>query len=82
MTLQGKIIDITNFKNDIIADAIDESWIDFEDIRDGKGELIKPKSSEMKIGINGKIAYTTNLSQGKTVVVCPYLMSSESIRQV
>ena len=43
MTLQGKIIDINNFKNNILDDAIEESRIDFEDTRDGKVELIKPK---------------------------------------
>ena len=43
LTLWGKIIDLNNFKTDILTDAISESWIDFEDTRDGKGELIKPK---------------------------------------
>ena len=43
MTLRGKAIDLKNFKTDIIADAIDESWIDFEYTRYGKGELRKPK---------------------------------------
>ena len=43
MTLRGNIININNFKTDIIADAIEESQIDFEDTRDVKGELIKPK---------------------------------------
>ena len=43
LTLQGKIIDLNNFKTDIIADEIEESRIDFEDTRVGKGELSKPK---------------------------------------
>ena len=43
LTLRGKIINLNNFKTDIIADAIEEFQIDFEDTRDGKGELIKPK---------------------------------------
>ena len=43
MTMQSKFIDLNKFKTDIIADAIEESQIYFEDTRDGKGELIKPK---------------------------------------
>ena len=43
LTLQGKIIDLNKFKTDILADAIEESRLDFEDTRDGKGELIKNK---------------------------------------
>ena len=43
LTLQGKIINLNNFKTDIIADAIEESRIDFEDTRDIKGELRKTK---------------------------------------
>ena len=43
LTLQGKLIDLNNFKNDIIYDAFEESRIYFEDIRDGKGELSNPK---------------------------------------
>ena len=43
LTLQGKIINQNNFKTDIFADAIEESRLYFEDTRDGKGELIKPK---------------------------------------
>ena len=43
LTLRGKIIDLNNFKTDIIADAIEESRIDFEDTKDGKGGLSKPK---------------------------------------
>ena len=43
LTLQGKIIDINNFKTDILADSIEESRLDFEDTRNGKGGLIKPK---------------------------------------
>ena len=43
LTLQGKIINLNHFKTDIIADAIEESRLDFEHTRDGKGELSKPK---------------------------------------
>ena len=43
MTLRGKIIDLNNFKTDILDDATEESRIDFEDTRDEKGGLIKPK---------------------------------------
>ena len=42
-TLRGKIINLNNFKNDILTDAIEESRIDFEDKRDGKEELRKTK---------------------------------------
>ena len=45
LTLRGKIIDLNNFKTDILSDGIEESWIDFEDTRDGKGGLSKPKGS-------------------------------------
>ena len=37
--LWGKIIYLNNSKTDIIADSIEESWIYFEDTRDGKGDL-------------------------------------------
>ena len=43
LTLQGKIINLNNFKADIIADDIEESRLDFEDTRYGKGEVSKPK---------------------------------------
>ena len=43
LTLRGNIIHINNFKTDIIAHAISESRIYFEDTRYGKGELSKPK---------------------------------------
>ena len=43
LTMRGKIIDINNFENDILAGAIEESRIDFEDTTDGKGGLSKPK---------------------------------------
>ena len=36
-TLQGKSIDLNNFKTDILADAIEESCLDFEDTKDGIG---------------------------------------------
>ena len=40
---QGKIIDLNNFKTDILADAIEDSRLYFEDTRDRKGEMIIPK---------------------------------------
>ena len=40
---QGKIIDLNNFETDILADAIEDSQIYFEDTRYGKGDLSKPK---------------------------------------
>ena len=43
LTLWGKIIDLNNFKTDIISDAIDKSRLEFEYTRDGKGRLSKPK---------------------------------------
>ena len=43
MTLRVKIIDLNNFDTEILVDAIEESRIDFEDTRYGKGELSKPK---------------------------------------
>ena len=43
MKLCGKIIDLNNFKTDIIDDAIEEYRIDFEDTRYGKGDMSKPK---------------------------------------
>ena len=43
LMLRGKIIDLNNFKTDILANAIEYSWLDFEDTRYGKGDLSKPK---------------------------------------
>ena len=43
MTLWGNIFNINNFKNDILADAIEEYRPDFEDTRYGKGGLSRPK---------------------------------------
>ena len=43
LTLRSKIIDINNFKTDIFDDAIEDSRLDFEDTRYGKGGLINPK---------------------------------------
>ena len=43
MTLQGESIGLNEFKSDILSDAIEESNIDFEDTRGGKGDLINPK---------------------------------------
>ena len=35
----GKNIDLNNFKTDVLYDAIEESWIDFEYTKYGKGGL-------------------------------------------
>ena len=43
LILRGKIINLNNFKTDILADAIEDSRIDFKDSRYGKGEPSKPK---------------------------------------
>ena len=43
LMLRGKIIDMNNLKTDILADAIEESRLDFEDTRHGKGDLSNPK---------------------------------------
>ena len=43
LMLRGNIIDINNFETDILAYAIEESWIYFEDTRDGKGDLSKSR---------------------------------------
>ena len=43
LTLRGKIMNINNFKTDILSDTIEESRIDFEDTRDGKYELSNTK---------------------------------------
>ena len=48
MTLKGKILDLNHFKTDILADSIEESRLDFEDTRNGKGGLIKPKEFSHK----------------------------------
>ena len=41
--LRGKIIDINNFKTDILAGFVEESQITFEETRDVKGQLSNPK---------------------------------------
>ena len=75
--MQGKIIDINNFNTDTLVDAIEEYRLDFEDTSNVKAELSKPKYIyHRKSWLNGNIASTNTSCQGKTVVVCPYLMSS------
>ena len=37
LTLRGKIIDLNHFNTDFLADAIEESWIGFEDTKDRTG---------------------------------------------
>ena len=41
--MRGKIIDLNNYKTDILADAIEESRLYFEDTRDRKGWMNKSK---------------------------------------
>ena len=43
LTVQGKFINHNNFQTDILADEVAYSWLDFEDTRDGKGELSNTK---------------------------------------
>ena len=43
LTLQGKPIELNHFKSDIMSGAIEESRLNYEDTRDRKGELDKPK---------------------------------------
>ena len=43
LTLQVKNINLNSFNSDILSSAIEEYQINFEDTRDGKVELIKPK---------------------------------------
>ena len=43
MALRDKIIDLNNFKTDIIAYSIEESRVYFEDTIYGKGGMSKPK---------------------------------------
>ena len=43
LTPQSKIIDLNSFKNDILDDAIEDTWLDFEYTRYGKGVLSNPK---------------------------------------
>ena len=57
--MRSKIIDINNFETYILADAIEESQLDFEYTRDGKGGLINPKEFSHNSGLNGKIEYNT-----------------------
>ena len=76
LILRGKITNLNNFKTNVLSDAIEESWIDFEDTIDGNGSLVIPNSYHIKIGINGRTESTNNSLQVKIVVVCPYLMSS------
>ena len=48
MPLWGKVINLNNFKTDILAYAIEEPQFDLEDKRDGRGELRKPKEFSHK----------------------------------
>ena len=43
MTLQGESIGVNEFKSDILSDAIENSWIGFEDSSNGKEDLINNK---------------------------------------
>ena len=82
LTLQVTNIDLNQFNSDVLSDAIKESWIHFEDIRNGKGGMSKPNSFHTKNGLNGRTVFTTNFRPIETVVVCPYHKSSEKIHQV
>ena len=76
LTLWGKIINLNNFKNDNIADAIEESRIDFEDTRYGKGEISKPKDlSHEKWDTWKDIIYKYFTSRKNSrVVTLPYII--------
>ena len=82
LTLRGKIIDINNFKTDIISDVIEQSRINFEDTRDGKGGLSKPKELSYENWTHWEDRIYKHFASGKKILVCPYLTSSERIRQV
>ena len=43
LTMRGKNIDLNNFKRDVLSDVIEESRLNFEYTRDGKGELSNAK---------------------------------------
>ena len=75
MTLWGKIIDLNNFKTDILADVIEESRIYFEDTRDGKGELRKPKEFSHENWIQWEDSIYNYFVSRKTSHVFPCLMS-------
>ena len=76
LTLWGKIINLNNFKNDNIADAIEESRIDFEDTKYGKGEISKPKDlSHEKWDTWKDIIYKYFTSRKNSrVVTLPYII--------
>ena len=42
LTLQGKYIDLNNFKSDVLSEVIKEYQLEFEYARDVKGEMINP----------------------------------------
>ena len=44
LTLQGRNVDLNNFGSDIMSDTIGEFQIEFEDTRDSKGGMSKPKT--------------------------------------
>ena len=82
-TLWEKYIDLNNFKNIALYDTIYDSWINCEGTRDGKGGLIKRKEFlHEKWNQCEDIIYKKIYNHGKTVVVCPYNMSSEKVHQV
>ena len=43
LTLQGKNIDLNNYKSDFMSNMIEEYQLNFEDTRDVKGGLSNPK---------------------------------------
>ena len=82
LTLRSKIINLNNFRTDILDDTIEESRLDFEDTRDGKVELINPKDLSHEIFSQLKYIIYNCFTSKKEVLVCPYLMSSKRICQV
>ena len=43
LTLQGKNIDLNNFKSDFLSNMIEDSQLGFEDTRDGNRDLSNSK---------------------------------------
>ena len=43
LTLQGKNIDLNNFKSDFLSNMIEDSQLNFEDTRDGNRDLSNSK---------------------------------------
>ena len=52
--LQGKNIDLNHFKSDVMSGAIEDSRLNFEDYRYGKGDLVNTKAFLHEDGLNGR----------------------------